>query len=145
MYHIFFLCNTGKTRTYSLTDLTWTTKINNFNCWSFGIHQKNIFRFQIYSEIKILIEHMVRMIHLPQWRTFSSGWERKSNADNNCKANLRVKFSDTPRKFVLRNKSYKLYDNNSKTRHRWLRNVKCRFNFTRERRERHAREREKQT
>ncbi|CAF1531900.1 unnamed protein product, partial [Rotaria sordida] len=31
---------------------------------------------------------------------------RKSNADNNCNANLRVKFNDTPRKFVLRNKSY---------------------------------------
>ena len=67
---------------------------------------------------------------IPQWRTFNSGCDRKSKADNNCKANFRVKLSDTPRKFVLRNRSYKLYDNNSNTRHKWLRNVKCRFNLT---------------
>jgi hypothetical protein len=73
---------------------------------------------------------IIQYQNIPQWRTLSSGCDRKSNADNNCNANLRVKLSDTPRKFVLRNKSYKLYDNNSNTRHKWLRNVKCRFNLT---------------
>lgn len=71
--------------------------------------------------------------HLPQWRTLRSGWERNRSAERSCSANFRVRFNETPRKFVLRNRSYRLYDNNSKTRHRWFRKVKFRFNFTRKR------------
>ena len=71
--------------------------------------------------------------HLPQWRTLRSGWERNRSAERSCSANFRVRFNETPRKFVLRNRSYRLYDSNSKTRHRWFRKVKFRFNFTRKR------------
>lgn len=65
-----------------------------------------------------------------QWIMLSSGVDRNSKAVHSCCANLRVKFRDTPRKLVLRSKSYRLYDSNSKTRHRWLRHMKCRFSFT---------------
>lgn len=65
-----------------------------------------------------------------QWIMLSSGVDRNSKAVHSCCANLRVKLRDTPRKLVLRSKSYKLYDSNSKTRHRWLRHMKCRFSFT---------------
>ena len=61
---------------------------------------------------------------------FNSGVARNNNAVHNCWANLRVKFKETPLKFVFRNKSYKLYDRSSNTKHRWLLNVKCLFNFT---------------
>jgi len=65
-----------------------------------------------------------------QWIMLSSGVERNSKAVQSCCANLRVRFRDTPRKLVLRSRSYRLYDSNSKTRHRWLRHMKCRFSFT---------------
>ena len=65
-----------------------------------------------------------------QWIILSSGVERNSNAVHNCWANLRVRLSETPRKLVLRNKSYRLYDSSSNTKHRWLRHMKWRFNRT---------------
>lgn len=43
-----------------------------------------------------------------QCMMFSSGVARNSSAVHSCWANLRVKLRDTPRKFVFRNKSYKL-------------------------------------
>lgn len=60
----------------------------------------------------------------------SSGVERNNRAVHNCWANLRVKFNETPRKLVFRSKSYKLYDSNSNTKHKWLRHIKCRFSLT---------------
>lgn len=65
-----------------------------------------------------------------QWIMLSSGVDRNSKAVHSCCANLRVRFRETPRKLVLRSKSYRLYDSSSKTRHRWLRHMKCRFSFT---------------
>lgn len=40
-----------------------------------------------------------------QWITLISGIERNNRAVQSCWANLRVRFSETPRKFVLRNNS----------------------------------------
>ena len=65
-----------------------------------------------------------------QWMMDSSGVDRKSSAVQSCCANLRVRFSETPRKLVLRSRSYRLYDSSSNTRHRWLRHIKCRFKRT---------------
>ena len=43
-----------------------------------------------------------------QWIILSSGVDRKSRAVQSCWANLRVKLSETPRKLVFRNRSYRL-------------------------------------
>lgn len=67
-----------------------------------------------------------------QWIMLSLGVERKSSAVHSCCANLRVRLSETPRKLVLRSRSYRLYDNNSNTRHKWFLHMKWRFNFTAE-------------
>lgn len=48
----------------------------------------------------------------------SSGVARNSSAVQSCWANFRVRFKETPLKFVFRNKSYKLYDNISNTKQR---------------------------
>lgn len=61
---------------------------------------------------------------------FSSGVDRKSNAVHSCCANFLVRFNDTPRKLVFRNRSYRLYDSNSNTKHRWFLHMKCLFNLT---------------
>lgn len=68
-----------------------------------------------------------------QWMMLSSGVARNSSAVHNCWANFRVRFKETPLKFVFRNKSYKLYDSISNTKQRWFRNMKCRFKCTEER------------
>lgn len=49
---------------------------------------------------------------------FLPGLLKNNRAVHSCWANFRVKFSDTPLKFVFRSKSYKLYDKSSKTRHK---------------------------
>lgn len=68
-----------------------------------------------------------------QWMMLSSGVARNSSAVHNCWANFRVRFKETPLKFVFRNKSYRLYDNISNTKQRWFRNMKCRFKCTEKR------------
>lgn len=65
----------------------------------------------------------------------SPGVLRNNNAVHNCCANLRVRFNDTPLKFVFLSRSYRLYESNSNTRHRWFRHIKCLFNFTENKRE----------
>lgn len=65
-----------------------------------------------------------------QWITVMFSCDRKLSAAHSCWANLRVRFSETPRKFVFRNSSYRLYESSSNTRHRWFRNMKWRFSFT---------------
>lgn len=53
-----------------------------------------------------------------QWMMLSSGVARNRSAVHNCWANFRVRFKETPLKFVFRNKSYRLYDNISNTKQR---------------------------
>ena len=65
-----------------------------------------------------------------QCMMFSSGVARNSSAVQSCWANFLVRLRETPRKLVLRNRSYRLYDSSSNTRHRWLRNMKCLFRVT---------------
>lgn len=60
----------------------------------------------------------------------SSGVARKSSAVHICCANFLVRFNETPLKLVFRNKSYRLQDSISKTKHRWFRNMKWRFKCT---------------
>lgn len=48
----------------------------------------------------------------------SSGVARNSNAVQSCWANFRVRFKETPLKFVFLNKSYRLYDSISNTKQR---------------------------
>jgi len=60
----------------------------------------------------------------------SSGVARNNNAVHSCCANFLVKFNDTPRKFVFRKRSYRLYDNSSNTKHKWFLNIKCLLSFT---------------
>lgn len=65
-----------------------------------------------------------------QWMIFSSGVERNSSAVQSCCENFRVRLRETPRKLVLRNRSYRLYERSSNTRQRWLRHMKWRFSRT---------------
>lgn len=74
---------------------------------------------------------------------FSSGVLRNRRAVHSCCANLRVRFSETPRKFVFLNRSYRLYDSSSKTRHRWLRHIKWRLSLTVDDNRERQRERER--
>lgn len=63
---------------------------------------------------------------------FSSGVLRNNSAVQSCCANLRVRFSETPRKFVFLSRSYRLYESSSNTRHRWLRHIKWRLSLTKQ-------------
>lgn len=65
-----------------------------------------------------------------QWIICSSGVDRYSNARQSCCANLRVKFRETPRKLVLRRRSYRLYESSSNTKHKWFLHIKWRFRRT---------------
>lgn len=67
-----------------------------------------------------------------QWMMLSSGVAKKSSAVHSCWANFRVRLSETPRKLVFRRRSYRLYESISNTRQRWLRNMKCLFRWTAE-------------
>ena len=65
-----------------------------------------------------------------QCMIFNSGHDKNSSAVAICWANFLVKLSDTPRKLVFLNKSYRLYDNSSNTKHKWFRHMKWCFSFT---------------
>ena len=67
-----------------------------------------------------------------QWMMLKSLDTKNISAVHNCCANLRVKFKETPRKLVLRRRSYKLYDKSSNTRHKWFRCIKWPLSLTKQ-------------
>jgi hypothetical protein len=59
-----------------------------------------------------------------QWIMSTSGRAKNAKLCKSCLANFLVRFKEIPLNFVFRNKSYRLYDNISKTMHWWFRNIK---------------------
>lgn len=68
----------------------------------------------------------IRTIKITKIRLYSLNKPTKKT----CCPNFLVRLSETPWKSVFLNKSYKLYERSSNTRHKWLRHMKWVFNFT---------------
>lgn len=110
--------------------LSWRHRRNHFEILTLCPNWHELPKSTILMADRLGLQRRIFSGFKSQWMMLSSGVDRNSRAVHSCWANFRVRLRETPLKFVLRSRSYKLYDNSSNTRHKWFLHIKCLFNLT---------------